>query len=165
MRAPLAGPLVVTQLFGSRRGGPGEAYTAEHVVAGQVIVVHCLGHAGLDIATPAGTPVLCMKGGVLRWPDASEGYRTALGLYAVVRLPNGEEHWYAHLSRPADVAGAIAAGQLLGYSGSSGNSTAPHLHVAKRPAHPDYANGFDGFVDFLTDFDHNVYPLLDLSLV
>lgn len=111
-----------------------------------------------------------MKGGVARaygtaWGFPDDGY-SPLGLHLVVTLPSGEQHWYAHLSALRIANGApVQAGQVIAQSGASGNVTGPHLHAAVRPPQPDFAAGFDGFIDFITHFDHDVYPRLDLSLV
>ena len=132
--------------------------------------MRALRHAGIDINCAAGTPVRAMKGGVVRffgppWGFPDGGYGP-LGLYAVVRLPNGEEHWYAHLSQAEVAEGAtVWEGQVFALSGATGNVSGPHLHVGMRPTSPNYANGFDGFEPFLTHFDSSVYLLVDLSLV
>lgn len=166
MPLPLRGNVVVTQLFGSRWGGPGEAYTAVH----NGVSYRCIGHPGIDLDCPVGTPIRAMKGGTLRlfgpaWGLPDDGYGP-LGLHAVITLPSGEQHWYAHLSQAlAGSQDRIDGGANFALSGATGNVTGPHLHLAVRPAHPDYANGFDGFEDFLSHFDHTAYPLIDLSLV
>lgn len=152
--------------FGSLRGGPDEAYTAWHGTA----QYRCVGHAGVDFNAPLGTPVYCMKGGVIHWygptwGHADDGY-AALGMHAVVTLPSGETHWYAHLGDDVAAEGAaVADGQLIAHSGATGNVSGPHLHAAVRPATPDYGSGFDGFIDFLTHFDHDVFARLNLELV
>lgn len=164
MRPPLDGTLLVTQLFSSLRGGPGEAYNACH---GQTCE-RCLAHAGIDINCPEGTPVRAMKAGRVQffgppWGFPDGGYGP-LGLYAVVTLPDGEQYWYAHLSH-AEVAPATALqeGQVFALSGASGNVSGAHLHVGWRPAKVNYLNHFDGFEDFITHFDGDVR--FDFSLV
>ena len=82
-------------------------------------------HAGLDIAVARGTAVLASGGGsVLR-----AGYDAEYGFF--VRLRHTERHqtMYGHLSRLLVVEGEnVDAGQVIGLSGSTGRSTAPHLH-------------------------------------
>ena len=166
MQAPLAGKLLVTQGFASLRGGPSEAYDVWH----DGTSYHCIGHAGIDLNAAEGAPVYAMKGGIVQfygvpWGFPDDGYGP-LGLHAVVTLPNGEAHWYAHLSEASVGAGTtVAQGQQIARSGATGNVSGPHLHVAWRLPKPNYANGLDGFEDFLTHFDAAVYPLIDLSLV
>lgn len=166
MLAPVKGPFTLSQLFGSLRGGPGEAYTASHNGKSY----RCIGHAGLDVDVPAGTPVTAMKGGTLflfgpRWGLPDDGYGP-LGLHAVIRLPTGEEHWYAHLSQAlAGNQDVIDAGAVFALSGATGNVTGAHLHIAMRPAHPNFGNGFDGFESLLTHFDTPIYDHVNLSPV
>lgn len=166
MLLPLCGNVVVTQLFGSRRGGPGEAYTAVH----NGVSYRCIGHPGIDLDCPVGTPIRAMKGGTLflfgpPWGLPDDGYGP-LGLHAVIRLPGGEEHWYAHLSQAlAGNEDVIDGGAVFALSGATGNVTGAHLHVAMRPAHPNFGNGFDGFEPILTHFDAPIYDHVNLSPV
>ncbi|AST15290.1 tape measure protein [Streptomyces phage Samisti12] len=85
-----------------------------------------------DFGVGVGTPVYAaMNGNVTTSTDlrgnGNGGYRS-YGRYVVVQ--NGSEKTlYAHLSRRSVGAGSsVRAGQLLGYSGNTGNSTGPHLH-------------------------------------
>lgn len=165
MKAPLAGTLLITQLFASKRGGPGEAYPVWH----DGVLYQCVGHAGVDFNAAIGTSVIAMRGGVLSATPHDPwhgGYAGALGLYAVITLPNGETHTYAHLSEVVLASGTtVAEGHVFARSGATGNVTGPHLHIGVRPPNPDYGSGFDGTIDFLPHFDHDVFSLLDLSLV
>lgn len=166
MRAPIDGPLLITQTFASLKGGPEEAYTVNH----DGIYYRCIGHAGIDINCPVGTPVIAMKVGVLRyygpaWGFADDGYGP-LGLHAVITVPTGEQHWYAHLSSAEPLDGVnVLAGTMIGSSGATGAATGPHLHVAWRPAHYSYHNGFDGFDCWLTHLDSSAFALVNLNLV
>lgn len=81
-------------------------------------------HEGIDIAVPVGTPVLTTMAGRVVWA----GEHGAWG--RVVAVENGD--WmviFAHLSQVM-VSGneIVRAGQIVGLSGSSGNSTGPHVH-------------------------------------
>ena len=83
-------------------------------------------HPAIDIGVPMGTPILASARGVVTyaaWSDA--GY----GNFVIVQHANGYVSRYAHLSRyEAQVGQVLAQGQVLGYVGSTGNSTGPHLH-------------------------------------
>lgn len=84
------------------------------------------GHRGLDIAPSFGTPVYAADAGkvvsLLRW-DYSFGW------HIIVDHGNGMTTLYAHLSRFAVEHGDyVEKGQVLGYVGSTGKSTGPHLH-------------------------------------
>lgn len=85
-------------------------------------------HEGIDIFAPRGTPVRSTTEGVV----ARVGSSRRGGLVVWVVGPGGQRHYYAHLSRFADVyrGQRIEAGTVLGYVGNTGNArgTPPHLH-------------------------------------
>ena len=87
-------------------------------------------HTGIDLAAPYGTPIVAAKAGqvaVAGW--SSWGY----GFHVVVDHGGGVETLYAHMSRLAVRAGQwVEAGQVIGYVGSTGWSTGPHLHFEVR---------------------------------
>jgi murein DD-endopeptidase MepM/ murein hydrolase activator NlpD len=88
-------------------------------------------HTGVDIAGPYGTPIVAADTGVVYFYPGSYGY----GNYIVMVHGNGYSTLYGHLSRfnGAMSSGAIIArGDLIGYEGSTGNSTGPHLHFEIR---------------------------------
>ncbi|GAA2267326.1 M23 family metallopeptidase [Streptomyces amakusaensis] len=84
-------------------------------------------HTGLDFAAPAGTPVKAVGGATVKsagWSGAAYGY------LIVLQLSDGTEAWYAHLSSMTVSAGQkVAPGETIGRVGSTGNSSAPHLHL------------------------------------
>lgn len=82
------------------------------------------GHTGQDFPVPTGTPVYAAISGLARSIDL--GGRS-YGKYVRIAGANGLESISAHLSG-AIANGFVRAGQLIGFSGSSGNSTGPHLH-------------------------------------
>lgn len=83
-------------------------------------------HAGIDLAMPADTPIRAAGAGtVVAAGWAYPGY----GISVVVDHGNGFLTHYAHQSRTAvQVGDRVAAGQVIGYEGSTGDSTGPHLH-------------------------------------
>ena len=87
-------------------------------------------HTGIDFPAPTGTPVGAAGRGVVRfagWNTGGYGYLVVIGH----RL--GFESWYAHLSRVAASPGqAVVGGTRIGYVGSTGHSTGPHLHFEVR---------------------------------
>ncbi|MGH7701435.1 MAG: M23 family metallopeptidase [Gemmatimonadales bacterium] len=86
-------------------------------------------HAGLDIAVPVGTPVRAAGGGRVREAGTDADY----GLFVLLRHPDGYETMYGHASRLLVREGDdVQAGQVIALSGSSGRSTAPHLHFEVR---------------------------------
>jgi murein DD-endopeptidase MepM/ murein hydrolase activator NlpD len=86
-------------------------------------------HVGVDIAVPEGTPVRASGGGTV----AEAGTDGDYGLFVLLRHPDGYETMYGHASRLLVREGdAVRAGQVIALSGSSGRSTAPHLHFEVR---------------------------------
>ena len=88
-------------------------------------------HSGIDLAAPLGTPVRAALGGRVHVVRTIGGY----GLRVELTHAGGMLTLYAHLSG-VDVADGdtVAAGDVIGRVGSSGNSTGPHLHFEVRRA-------------------------------
>jgi murein DD-endopeptidase MepM/ murein hydrolase activator NlpD len=86
-------------------------------------------HPGIDVAVPVGTPVRASGGGRV----AAAGYDPDYGMFVLLRHPAGYETMYGHASRLVAAEGDnVQAGQVIGLSGNSGRSTAPHLHFEIR---------------------------------
>ena len=86
-------------------------------------------HAGIDIAVPQGTPVRAAGGGTVAAAGTDHDY----GLFVLLRHPEGYETMYGHASRLLVAEGdEVQAGQVIALTGSSGRSTAPHLHFEIR---------------------------------
>jgi murein DD-endopeptidase MepM/ murein hydrolase activator NlpD len=86
-------------------------------------------HPGIDIAVPPGTAVRASGGGTV----TAAGYDADYGLFVLLRHPSGYETMYGHASRLLVVEGDdVQSGQVIALSGSSGRSTAPHLHFEIR---------------------------------
>ncbi len=87
-------------------------------------------HAGVDIAAPQGTPVYATAPGyVSQAQHKSAG--APEGNNVVIAHPGGQATRYAHLDRFSPQAlkgGPVKQGDLLGYVGTTGRSTGPHLH-------------------------------------
>lgn len=84
-------------------------------------------HTGVDWSAPRGTPIIAAGNGVVERAGRRGGY----GNQTTIRHPNGYVSSYSHQSKFAKgvVAGArIRQGQVIGYVGSTGLSTGPHLH-------------------------------------
>ena len=88
-------------------------------------------HKGVDLSAPTGTPVYATADGVVGRADWFSSY----GLYVAVEHGGALETRYGHLSRLNVAAGqAVHKGDLIGYVGSTGRSTGPHLHYEVRIA-------------------------------
>ena len=89
-------------------------------------------HKGIDIGLHVGDAVYAAFDGIVRAAlpiNLTGGYGNVL----VIRHPNGLETYYGHLSRFIVKSGDIVkAGELIGYGGSTGRSTGPHLHFETR---------------------------------
>ena len=81
-------------------------------------------HSGVDLAAPAGTPVLAPGDGVARVGEGGP-----CGIHVLLQHGGGIDTLYCHLAEAAVADGQpVAAGDRIGSVGSSGNSTGPHLH-------------------------------------
>jgi murein DD-endopeptidase MepM/ murein hydrolase activator NlpD len=86
-------------------------------------------HAGIDIAVPEGTPIHAADSGQV----ALMGWVGGYGNYTCVQHTGSLSTCYAHQSSFATSNGAhVSQGQVIGYSGNTGNSTGPHLHFETR---------------------------------
>lgn len=96
-------------------------------------------HTGTDFAAPYGTPVIAAGSGVIKQAGPNGGYGNWVLIAHDARISTG----YAHLARfaPGIRPGArVRQGQVIGFVGSTGMSTGPHLHyelhVGGRPVNP-----------------------------
>lgn len=82
-------------------------------------------HAGVDVAVPVGTSVFSMAPGRVSFT----GYNSARGNYLKIDNNDGTMSLYEHLSSfAARVGDSVGAGDLIAYSGNTGQGTGPHLH-------------------------------------
>ncbi len=88
-------------------------------------------HPGVDYAAPRGTPILAAGNGVIERAGPSSGY----GNFTLIKHTNGYETAYGHQTAFAKgIAPGVSVrqGQIIGYVGSTGLSTGPHLHFEIR---------------------------------
>jgi murein DD-endopeptidase MepM/ murein hydrolase activator NlpD len=87
-------------------------------------------HGGIDYGLPSGTPLFAVTDGTT---ESTSFDADGFGTYAKIRTDSGEELFYGHMDRKLHSGGArVKAGDLIGYSGNTGNSTGPHLHFEVR---------------------------------
>ncbi|MEO0983797.1 MAG: M23 family metallopeptidase [Pseudomonadota bacterium] len=111
MKTPINGARISSS-FGRRR----------HPISGYTRL-----HKGTDFAAPTGTPIYAAGNGVVERASRYGGY----GHYIRIRHANGYKTAYAHLSRYARGLRSgkrVRQGDVIGYVGSTGASTGPHLH-------------------------------------
>ncbi|MEL6691420.1 MAG: peptidoglycan DD-metalloendopeptidase family protein [Pseudomonadota bacterium] len=111
MKTPINGARLSSR-FGKRR----------HPISGYTRL-----HKGTDFAAPTGTPIFAAGNGVVERASRYGGY----GHYIRIRHSKGYKTAYAHLSRYARGVRSgrrVRQGEVIGYVGSTGASTGPHLH-------------------------------------
>lgn len=82
-------------------------------------------HRGVDISVPTGTPVRAMAPGTVEFAGTQRGY----GRVVIIDHGGGVRTVYAHLFEVRAEAGQVIQGHtVIGLSGSSGTSSAPHVH-------------------------------------
>ena len=91
------------------------------------------GHEGIDLASPLGTPYYAVAGGRVIWvsDQRRSGGASAYGWHIIIDHLNGYTTLYAHADSSGLIAvgTAVKAGDVIGYSGNTGNSSGPHLHL------------------------------------
>jgi len=92
------------------------------------------GYNGVDLAAPIGTEILASADGSVT-VSRSSGWNGGYGNYIVISHPNGTQTLYSHASQNAVSVGEfVTQGQVIGYVGSTGRSSGPHLHFEVRGA-------------------------------
>ena len=84
-------------------------------------------HKGIDFAAPRGTPIFASGSGIIRYA----GWKGAYGKYVRIKHNSQYQTAYAHLSKiPSKIKNGkrVTQGDIIGYVGSTGRSTGPHLH-------------------------------------
>ena len=102
---------------------PGHTYISCHF--GEVDAFGNAGHRGTDIPAPEGTPILAAHSGTV----LVSGWNDSYGNQVLLDNGAGLSTRYAHMTKTAVTAGeTVTAGQVIGYVGSTGDSTGNHLH-------------------------------------
>ena len=124
-RQPFAGSYPITQGYGEYIPG---------VTVGS-------SHTGIDYGCPLNTPILASESGSVVFAGWDN---TGYGNCVIIQHPDGNATLYAHLSMISVTVGQkVSPGQIIGYSGASGNATGPHLHFEARHTWNDYTSHFD----------------------
>ena len=156
-------PVALTNLVPPARVVPGERLVAKpppwrlpvvgyHLTGrfGQSSGLWAHTHTGLDFAAPEGTEIRSIGPGTV----LSASYDGSFGNKTVVRLTDGTVLWYCHQSafgvRPGQ---RLQPGDLVGYVGSTGNVTGPHLHLEVHPGGSKTAIDPEAWLP-----DHGLHP-------
>ncbi|MGX7024739.1 murein hydrolase activator EnvC family protein [Vagococcus hydrophili] len=82
-------------------------------------------HDGIDMAAPAGTPIMASKGGKV----VESSFHWSAGNHVIIQHDDGNYTYYMHMNAPgASVGKTVSAGEVIGGVGTTGNSTGNHLH-------------------------------------
>lgn len=82
-------------------------------------------HYGVDLAAPTGTPIYATRSGTV----STASYNGSAGYYVQINHGDGYRSIYMHMTHYVVSAGQnVSQGQVIGYCGSTGGSTGPHLH-------------------------------------
>jgi len=103
-------------------------------------------HLGVDYLLPTGKPIYAIADGVTK---SSKGVHA--GNMVTLVTNRGLSVRYMHLSKFVQTSnGRVSRGQIIGYTGNTGTSTAPHLHLDIFEGVPTNINQFSKFIDPLT---------------
>ncbi len=94
-------------------------------------------HNGVDFGAKIGTPVLAMADGVISAQGDTDVVckGVSFGKWILIKYNNGLASTYGHMSQLSLSPGTtVKKGQIVGYSGNTGYSTGPHLHVSLYPS-------------------------------
>jgi len=113
-----------------------QGYFINPVPSGRRTRTTSASHKGVDIGAPTGAPIYASASGSVTF--ARTGYNGGFGTLVILSHANGTRTLYAHMSRLGTTPGAqVTQGEIIGYVGSTGRSTGPHLHFevqgAKNP--------------------------------
>ena len=82
-------------------------------------------HYGVDLGAPQGTPIVATRAGTIKWATWDD----SAGFYVGIDHGDGFQSVYMHMTHYVVSKGqSVKAGQIIGYVGSTGTSTGPHLH-------------------------------------
>ena len=130
---------------GSPQGGAGVATGGyfSNPLPGRILTQGIHGGSGVDIGGNgvSGTPIRAAAGGTIIISRSGGGWNGGYGNYVVITHGNGTQTLYAHMSNSIVSPGqSVSAGQVIGYVGSSGQSTGAHLHFEVRGAPTPFRN-------------------------
>ena len=106
---PIAGPRSFADTWGAPRSG-GRS------------------HEGVDMMSPGGTPLVAVEGGTASFRTNRLGGNTIS-----LQGASGTRYYYAHLSRWEGSSRSVSKGEVIGYVGATGNTSANHLHLQVHP--------------------------------
>lgn len=128
---PVVAPTKTAVASASRQRAGGSGALLWPTTTTRLTQYFSLRHPGIDIAGAFGLPIYAADDGVVKL--SKNGWNGGYGNYIIISHGNGRETLYGHMSRRvAQVGDEVARGNLIGYMGSSGRSTGPHVHFEVR---------------------------------
>lgn len=117
----------------------GSGYFA-HPVPGSVVTQRAHGYNAVDFGAGTGSSVMASASGRVT-KSINAGWNGGYGKFIVIQHANGTETLYSHLNSVIVSRGQrVVKGQVIGYLGSTGRSTGPHLHFEIRGAHNPFVD-------------------------
>lgn len=136
-RQPFSGDYPITQNYGETITDPN-------------------GHTGIDYGCPVNTPILASNDGLIVFCGWNN---TGYGNMVIIQHNDGQSTLYAHLTQCACfLKQKVQQGDVIGYSGNTGNSTGSHLHFEARKKWDDYKSHFDPMLLPLMNFADYTKP-------
>lgn len=146
MRLPFNGSYPITQIFGANHDYYYKNFGMQ-------------GHNGIDYGLPTGTPVLAATDGIVHTLQDDPGFGHYIEL-----IGSSYKTIYAHLqSFSVTNNTAVKAGQQIGISNNSGNSSGPHLHFGVKPIPQDNNNGYFGAIDPQPILNQGEQPVKEIA--
>ncbi|MCX6786383.1 MAG: M23 family metallopeptidase [Candidatus Kaiserbacteria bacterium] len=124
-------------------GGSGSAQTGyySNPVPGALITQRVHGWNAVDLGAARGTPIHAAADGTIIIARSNGGWNGGYGNYVVITHENGTQTLYGHMTHAIVSSGqSVSSGQVIGYVGSTGESTGPHLHFEVRGATNPFRN-------------------------
>ncbi len=110
-------------------------------IHGAILTQGIHGLNGIDFGAARGTPIYAAADGVVLIARGGGGWNGGYGNYVVITHDNGSQTLYGHMRSVIVAYGqSVSQGQLIGYVGSTGRSTGPHLHFEVRGAKNPFSN-------------------------
>ncbi len=128
-------------------GGPIQTDYYSNPVPGGTVTQGLHGWNAVDLGAARGTPVHAAANGAVIAARNNGAWNGGYGNYVVITHDNGTQTLYAHMTHSIVSFGqSVLSGQTIGYVGSTGESTGPHLHFEVRGAANPFRNCFIGSV-------------------
>jgi len=124
-------------------GGSGGAHPGyySNPVPGAILTQRVHGWNAVDLGAARGTPIHAAAGGTVIVVHNNGAWNGGYGNYVVITHDNGTQTLYAHMTSAIVSSGqSVLSGQTIGYVGSTGLSTGPHLHFEVRGAANPFRN-------------------------